>query len=92
MQQCASVMDPSSGRMMEIYTTLPGLQFYTGNFLDGSAGSGGFEQYNAFCLETQRYPDTPNQSDFPSTLLKPGEKYHEKTLHKFSVKQQEQGK
>ena len=84
MQTCATVYHPSSGRMMEIHTTLPGLQFYTGNFLDGSAGSGGFEQYNAFCLETQRYPDTPNQPDFPSTLLKPGEEYHEKTLHKFS--------
>ena len=87
MQPCAAVYDPNSGRMMEIHTTLPGLQFYTGNFLDGSAGSGGFDQYNAFCLETQRYPDTPNQPKFPSTLLAPGEKYHEKTLHKFSVKQ-----
>lgn len=92
LQQCASVLDPSSGRMMEIYTTLPGLQFYTGNFLDGSQGSGGFDQYNAFCLETQRYPDSPNQSHFPTTLVKPGNEYHEKTLHKFSVKQQELGK
>lgn len=92
MQTCATVYDPSTGRMMEIQTTLPGLQFYTGNFLDGTAGSGGFDQYNAFCLETQRYPDTPNQPDFPSTLLKPGKKYHEKTLHKFSVQEKSPAK
>lgn len=81
----ATVKELSSGRKMEIWTTQPGLQFYTGNFLDGSAGSGGFQQYHGFCLETQHYPDSPNQPDFPSTLLKPGEKYRQTTVHKFSV-------
>ncbi|MCH2179775.1 MAG: galactose mutarotase [Mariniblastus sp.] len=89
LEHCASVWDPKTGRVMEIHTTLPGLQFYTGNFLDGSEGSGGFDQYNAFCLETQRYPDTPNQPKFPSTLLKPGDEYHEKTVHKFSVSKEQ---
>jgi aldose 1-epimerase len=87
MQLAAVVEDPDSGRKMEIHTTLPGLQFYSGNFLDGQPGSGGFSRHAAFCLETQRYPDTPNRSEFPTTLLKPGETYHERTIHKFSVAQ-----
>jgi len=81
----ATVSEPSSGRVMEIWTTQPGLQFYTGNFLDGSESSGGYAQYGGFCLETQRYPDTPNQDKFPTTLLKPGETYHEITVHKFRI-------
>jgi len=81
----AKVKDPKSGRIMEIHTTQPGLQFYSGNFLDGTEGSGGFNQYEAFCLETQHYPDSPNHEDFPSTILKPGEIYHQRTVHKFSV-------
>jgi aldose 1-epimerase len=85
LNMAAKVTDPKSGRTMEIWTTQPGLQFYSGNFLDGSIGSGGFGQYNAFCLETQHYPDSPNQASFPSTLLKPGETYSQKTVHKFSV-------
>lgn len=85
MVTAAVVRDPASGRIMEISTTQPGIQFYSGNFLDGTAGSGGFEQYNAFCLETQHYPDSPNQEKFPTTILKPGETYSQKTVHKFSV-------
>ncbi|MEX1039094.1 MAG: aldose epimerase family protein [Pirellulaceae bacterium] len=81
----ATVTEPTSGRVMEIHTTQPGIQLYTGNFLDGTPGNAGLNQHEAFCLETQHYPDTPNQKDFPSTLLKPGEKFHEQTVHVFSV-------
>jgi aldose 1-epimerase len=81
----ARVKDPQTGRVMEISTTEPGIQLYCGNFLAGGAGEGGFPQHGAFCLETQHYPDSPNQPIFPSTLLKPGEKYSSKTVHKFSV-------
>ena len=82
----ARVTDAASGRVMEIQTTQPGLQFYSGNFLDGSEGGGGNKQHEAFCLETQHYPDSPNQPGFPTTILKPGETYQQKTVHKFSVK------
>lgn len=82
----AVVHDPESGRTMEIQTTQPGIQFYTGNFLDGSDSNGGFNQHEAFCLETQHYPDSPNQPKFPSTTLKPGETYRQKTVHRFSVR------
>ena len=85
MHAAATVRDPSSGRVMEITTTEPGIQFYSGNFLDGEVGSGGFTQYTAFCLETQKYPDTPNQPEFPTSMLRPGETYSHKTVHKFSV-------
>ncbi len=85
MHLAASVLCPKSGRKMEIKTTQPGIQLYTGNFLDGQPGSGGFDQHSAFCLETQHYPDSPNQADFPSTVLKPGETYRQTTVHKFSV-------
>jgi aldose 1-epimerase len=81
----ARVKEPSSGRVMEIFTTQPGIQLYSGNFLDGSEGAGGFKQYGAFCLETQHYPDSPNQPTFPTTILKPGETYKQTTVHKFSV-------
>jgi aldose 1-epimerase len=81
----ARAKDPSSGRVMEIHTTQPGIQLYSGNFLDGSEGGGGYNQYGAFCLETQHYPDSPNQPDFPATILKPGETYKQTTIHKFSV-------
>lgn len=85
MSLAASVTCPESGRKMEIHTTQPGIQFYTGNYLDGQPGSGGFNQYGAFCLETQHFPDAPNQASFKSSLLKPGEKYRQTTVHKFSV-------
>jgi len=83
MHLAAKVKDPKSGRVMEIHTTQPALQFYSGNFLDGSPGSNGYHQYDGFCLETQHYPDSPNHANFPNTILRPGEKFHEKTVHKF---------
>ena len=85
MRMAATVRDPESGRVMEISTTQPGIQFYSGNFLDETPGSGGFKQHHAFCLETQHYPDSPNQTSFPSTILKPGDTYKQTTVHKFSA-------
>lgn len=85
----ASLYDPTSGRFMEVFTTEPGIQLYTGNFLDGSKVGKNGEKYvlnGALCLETQHYPDSPNQPDFPSTELNPGETYHTITAMKFSVK------
>jgi len=85
----AQVSDPASGRTMEVWTTEPGVQFYTGNFLDGSfKGKGGitYQKRTAFCLETQHFPDSPNHPSFPTTLLKPGEKYHTTTVYKFATK------
>ena len=81
----ARVRDPSSGRVLEVYTTQPGIQFYTGNFLDGSDSSGQFNRYEGFCLETQHYPDSPNQPQFPTTELLPGQIYETTTIYKFSV-------
>jgi aldose 1-epimerase len=85
LELAAKAKDPKTGRVMEIYTTEPGVQLYCGNFLGGGAGEGGFKQHDAFCLETQHYPDSPNQPAFPSTTLKPGETYKSTTVHKFSV-------
>ncbi len=85
----ARVYEPKTGRIMEVHTTEPGVQFYAGNFLDGSfAGKEGkvYKHRYALCLETQHYPDSPNQPDFPSTALRPGETYKTTTVHKFSVK------
>ena len=86
----ASVYHPASGRLMEVYTTQPGVQFYTGNFLDGTltGGKGGarYVQHSGMCLETQHFPDSPNQPSFPSTVLKPGETYHQVSVYKFSTK------
>ncbi len=82
----AKVTEPESGIMMEVYTDQPGIQFYTGNFLDGSlSGKGGkvYQKHYGFCLETHHYPDSPNQPDFPSVVLRPGEKYETKTVYKF---------
>lgn len=81
----ARVKDPKSGRVMEVRTTEPGIQFYSGNFLNGDAANGGHAQHTAFCLETQHFPDSPNQPKFPSTVLKPGEKFQSTTVHKFLV-------
>ncbi|MEM9944334.1 MAG: aldose epimerase family protein, partial [Planctomycetota bacterium] len=81
----ATVSCPESGRKMEVLTTQPGIQFYTGNYLNGQPGSGGFEKHHGFCLETQHYPDSPNQTKFPSTLLEPGQEYRQTTIHRFSV-------
>jgi len=84
----ASVYEPKSGRVMEISTTQPGVQFYTGNFLDGSNKGKGtvYNKHSGFCLETQHFPDSPNKPQFPSVVLKPGEKYTHLTVHKFSVR------
>ncbi|MCE9529003.1 MAG: galactose mutarotase [Planctomycetales bacterium] len=81
----ARAKDPASGRVMEISTTEPAIQLYCGNFLDGTPGGNGYKQHDAFCLETQHFPDSPNQAKFPSTLLKPGATYKSTTVHKFSV-------
>jgi aldose 1-epimerase len=85
----ARVYDPKSGRVLEILTTEPGVQFYSGNFLDGTvAGKGGklYAHRSALALETQHYPDSPNQPSFPSTELKPGKTYHSISVYRFSVK------
>ena len=85
----ARVFEPASGRVMEIYTTEPGIQFYSGNFLDGAIAGKAGRVYNhrfGFCLETQHFPDSPNQPQFPSTILKPGEKYSHLTVHKFTAR------
>lgn len=81
----ATIADPSSGRQMEIWTNQPGLQFYSGNFLDGSEGSGGFTENRALCLETQFYPDSPNQPSFPSSILRPDDTYHHQVIYRFST-------
>ena len=79
----ARVKDPDSGRVMEVYTTQPGMQLYTGNFLTGAESEGGAKQHEAFCLETQHFPDAPNQKNFASAVLRPGETYRQVTVHKF---------
>lgn len=85
MALAATVKEPESGRMMKIYTDQIGLQFYSGNFLTGDESSGGNEYQTLFCLETQHYPNSPNIKSFPTTILKPGQKYHHVTVHEFSV-------
>jgi aldose 1-epimerase len=85
----ARVYEPTTGRVLEVSTTQPAVQFYTGNFLDGSVtGKEGhvYKRRYGLCLETQHYPDSPNHPDFPSTILKPGEKFHQTTVFKFSAK------
>lgn len=84
----AVLKDPSSGRMLEVRTTEPGVQFYTGNFLDGSlTGKGGivYARRTGLCLETQHFPDSPNQALFPNTILRPGETYRSRTVWRFGV-------
>ena len=81
----AVAKEPASGRTMKVLTDQPGIQFYTGNYLNGQPSSGGFSQHQAFCLETQALPDSPNQPDFPSTLLLPGEDYRHTTIYRFSL-------
>ena len=85
----ARVTEPSSGRVLEVLTAEPGLQFYTGNFLDGTIHGKGGKVYGrraAFCMETQHFPDSPNHPKFPSTELKPGQKYHTVTIYRFSAR------
>jgi aldose 1-epimerase len=86
----ARVVEPASGRTMEVYTNEPGLQFYGGNFLDGSdTGKYGrpYDFRTSFCLETQHFPDSPNQPEFPSTILEPGEEYYSVCVYKFGVEE-----
>jgi len=84
----AKVHEPKSGRRMEVFTTEPGVQFYTGNFLDGTLKGKAGKSYcknSGFCLETQHFPDSPNQPSFPSTVLNPGQIYKQVTIYKFTV-------
>lgn len=84
----AKVCEPITGRVMEVWTTAPGLQFYSGNFLDGSDVGREETPYtfrSAFCLEAQHFPDSPNHPNFPSTVLRPGEIYRQQTIYKFRV-------
>lgn len=88
LSMAARLYDPRTGRQVEILTTQPGIQFYSGNFLDGSIkGKGGkvYAKHYGLCLETQHYPDSPNQKSFPNTILMPGEKFRETTVYRFSV-------
>jgi aldose 1-epimerase len=85
----ARVREPASGRVLSIYTTEPGIQFYSGNFLDGTlVGTSGhmYRQGDGFALETQHYPDSPNHANFPSTVLRPGQTYQTRTIYEFSTK------
>jgi aldose 1-epimerase len=86
--RAARVVEPKSGRTMEVFTTEPGIQLYTGNFLDGSlTGKDGcsYPSHSAFCLEAQHYPDSPNNPHFPSTLLRPDQIYRQTTVHRFGT-------
>jgi len=85
LRAAAKVTDPSSGRTMSVETTQPGIQLYSGNFLDGTPGNAGFKQHEAFCLETQHFPDSPNQASFPTTILKPGQTFEQRTTYAFGV-------
>ena len=89
MTLAAVVYEPTSGRVMKVYTTEPGIQFYAGNFLDGTlTGKEGkvYKHRYGFCLETQHFPDSPNKPDFPSTILRPGQKYETTTIYRFSTR------
>ncbi|WP_460919164.1 aldose epimerase family protein [Pontibacter brevis] len=93
MKKAATVYEPTSGRVMEVFTTEPGIQFYSGNFLDGTiTGSGNqtYKKHYGFALETQHFPDSPNQPEFPSTILEPGETYESTTVYKFSTREEGQ--
>jgi aldose 1-epimerase len=84
----ARALEPDSGRVMEVFTTQPGIQFYSGNFLgDRIEGKDGWQYHHrgGFCLETQHFPDSPNQPDFPPTVLEPGSKYEHTTIYKFTA-------
>ena len=88
MKFVARISHPLSGRLLEVFTTQPGLQFYSGNFLDGSlVGKGGitYQKYAGMCLETQHFPDSPNHANFPSTVLRVGDVFDELTVFRFST-------
>lgn len=86
-KKATTVKELVSGRIMEVFTNEPGIQFYSGNHINNVVGKNNivYQNRNAFCLETQHFPDSPNQSNFPSTLLKPGEEYYSFCIYKFSV-------
>ncbi|MBQ7297289.1 MAG: galactose-1-epimerase, partial [Alistipes sp.] len=89
-KQAVELYSPASGIQLEVYTTEPGIQVYTGNFLDGTVQGKHDITYNqraAICLETQKYPDTPNKPEWPSALLRPGEKYTSRCIYKFGVRE-----
>ena len=83
----AKITEPESGRTMEVYTTEPGVQFYSDNWADGYKGQHGatFGRRSALCFEAQHFPDSPNRAHFPSVVLRPGEVYTQKTIYKFGV-------
>jgi len=84
----AKVTEPESGRTMDVYTNEPGIQFYSGNFLNGrDIGKGNipYKHRTAFCLETQHFPDSPNKKNFPSTLLSPGVEYYSICIYQFNT-------
>jgi len=89
LEKVATLSDPGSGRVMDVFTTQPGMQFYTGNFLDGTLtntkNGQKYVKHAALCLETQHFPDSPNQPSFPTTILKPGETYKQTTIYKFTT-------
>jgi aldose 1-epimerase len=87
LRRAARVVEPKTGRTLEVFTTEPGLQFYSGNYLDGARGKGGavYGRRSGFCLEAQHYPDSPNQRSFPTTTLRAGGVYRTKTVYRFSV-------
>lgn len=88
LRQAASVYEQTSGRVLEVWTTEPGVQFYTGNFLDGVTGKSGkpYPRRSGFCLETQHYPDSPNRPNFPTTTLRKGATYRSTTIYRFSAR------
>jgi len=89
-QLAATVVSPVTGIQLDVYTSEPGMQVYTGNFLDGTmTGKRGivYNKRSAICLESQKYPDSPNKPEWPSPYLKPGEKYTSRCIYKFSVRQ-----
>ncbi|MDR1095368.1 MAG: galactose mutarotase [Spirochaetaceae bacterium] len=88
LRPAAEVYEPASGRMMRVSTTQPGVQFYTGNSLDGLAGKLGsrYDRFSGFCLETQHYPDSPNHPGFPSAIFGPGHDYHERSIFQFEAR------
>lgn len=85
LRPAAKVVHPASGRVMEVLTTEPGVQLYTGNYLEGTPATGNAVKQGAFCLEAQHLPDSPNRPEFPTTALRPGETYQQTTVHRFSV-------
>ena len=89
LRRAARLEEPKSGRVLEVWTTEPGIQFYSGNFLDGSGGgkNGHTHPYRSgFCLETQHYPDSPNRPNFPSTVLRTGQRFRSTSIYRFSVR------